>query len=139
MAKRTIVAPLGAVAVGLIALVALAPAPIANAAAASPKSSPPGLITWCEPGGSIPCLAPLQHPPVTYYGHYGGTETFPSNDLVEISCYYFGSPVVHGDNVEDHVVALATISGPEPLNGHVADWDVNLGGKNPWQVGIPAC
>jgi hypothetical protein len=132
----------------IVCLTAIAAAPTATAAAttatataamASPAKPPPGLITWCEPGGSIPCLAQLQHPPVIYYGHSGGSQQLPSDDLVEISCYYFGSPVLHGDNVEDHVVALATPSGPTPLNGHVPDWNVNLGGHNPWQEGIPAC
>jgi hypothetical protein len=74
---------------------------------------------------------------VTYYGHFGGTKQLPSNDLVEISCYYLGSPVVHRDNVEDHVVALATPSGPTPLNGHVPDWKSTSAATTPGRKAFP--
>jgi hypothetical protein len=62
---------------------------------------------------------------------------FASPDLVEISCYYEGTPVAYGDNYEDHVIK--EYSGGESLSGHIPDFFINLGDNNPPNVGIPPC
>jgi hypothetical protein len=85
---------------------------------------------WChnpESGNSVPFFNPS--------GSLGACLASP--DLVEISCYYQGSPVVSGDNFEDHVIK--EYSGGLSFVGHVPDFFVNLGNNNPPNVGIPHC
>lgn len=70
------------------------------------------------------------------YLRYGGVVYLAPNTTVAISCWYRGSPTVDGDNVEDHIFWF----GPNTYaSGHIPDIYVNLGGRNPWQVGIPHC
>jgi hypothetical protein len=67
----------------------------------------------------------------------GGVRCFGGNDLVEISCYYQGSPNAYGDDYQDHVF-LENAGGAADV-GHIPDFFVNLGGVNPPVVHIPLC
>lgn len=122
---------------GLAMSLGLGVAPAVSAAnAATPETVLPYI---CRVGGHSPCWAVTQHSPVYLYGHSGG-KTNVTGDLALISCYYYGTPVVSGDNVEDHVTELRTNAGTyKSADGHIPDWDIDLQQHNPWQVGIPHC
>ncbi len=65
-------------------------------------------------------------------------QILPSNDKVDISCYYFGNPPkpYKGDGYQDHVT-WENIS--KPISGHVPDYYVNFDGQTPDQVGLSQC
>lgn len=126
----------------------------ATAVSSAPAAASSSTSNRCTNAGhSNPCWAWLQR------GSYGkpwchGYSLVPffenstlrgcynaSNDLVEITCYYNGSPVAYGDNYEDHVIAVEGGSGEgnTGMDGHFPDFFVNLGGNNPPNVGIHYC
>lgn len=98
----------------------------------------PPNANYCKVGGTAPCVAGTQDPPVYFYPHSGGSENVGIVEIT-ISCYYFGTPVVNGDNVEDHAVFMIQNGAGFVVNGHVPDAKVDLGGHNPWDDGIPEC
>lgn len=67
----------------------------------------------------------------------GGVHCLGGNDLVEITCYYNGSPTVQGDNYQDHVTKEN--AGSESLTGHIPDFFINLDNHNPPAVNIGHC
>lgn len=129
------VAAVGAGTLAMSLGLATAPAAAANAA-----TKPATVLPYvCRVGGHAPCWAVTQHSPVYLYGHSGG-RTNVTGDLAMITCYYYGTPVVSGDDVEDHVTELRTNAGTyKSVDGHIPDWDMDLHDNNPWQVGIPYC
>jgi hypothetical protein len=122
------------------AAVALASAALLAAPAAQAGGIPPPPYD-CQVNGSAPCAARTQHTPVVLYFHNGGSENI-GLALVRITCYYPGTPVVNGDNIEDHVDFIYDLSQPgggTTVDGHVPDYNIDLGGNNPWTDGIPPC
>jgi hypothetical protein len=120
---------------------------VAQAAPAVPAN--PTSVRCTTPGHANPCWATTENARdggpwgcsypigVPLFLRSGGVRCFGGNDLVEISCYYQGSPVAYGDNYEDHV--FLEDAGRTADVGHIPDWFVNLGGHNPPQVNIPLC
>ena len=127
------------------AAVALASAGLLAAPAATASAAPAGGIPLppisCAVNGTAPCAARTQHTPVILYFHNGGSENI-GLVTVQISCYYPGTPVVNGDNIEDHVTFIYDLSQPgggTTVDGHVPDYNIDLGGNNPWTDNIPPC
>ncbi len=85
-------------------------------------------------GGPYGCSYPIGVP---LFLRSGGVHCLGGNDLVEISCYYSGSPTVGGDSFQDHVISED--AGKTNLTGHIPDFFINLDNNNPKKVGIPAC
>jgi transcriptional regulator with XRE-family HTH domain len=67
----------------------------------------------------------------------GGLMCLNGNDLVEITCYYKGGPIVDADQFQDHVVMVN--AGRLSVVGHIPDRFVDLGNKAPPAAGIPPC
>jgi hypothetical protein len=123
----------------------------AHAVARSAPAVPftPTSVRCTTPGHANPCWATTQNahdggPYGCSYPHgvplflrRGGVHCLGGNDLVEISCYYHGSPTVHGDNYQDHVIAED--AGRTRLTGHIPDFFVNLDHHNPPAVHIHPC
>ncbi|HEX5401250.1 MAG TPA: hypothetical protein VFX16_02990 [Pseudonocardiaceae bacterium] len=121
----------------------------AHAMAAVPAS--PTTVRCTTPGHANPCWATTQDPnnegvtmfncpansPVPLLLRAGGTRCIRSDELVEISCFFQGNPVVGGDNFQDHVIE--DDAGGQAFVGHIPDFFINLGGKTPNNSGIPAC
>jgi hypothetical protein len=122
-----------------LASAALLAAPAATASAAPAGGIPPPPYD-CQVNGLAPCAARTQHTPVILYFHNGGSENIGTT-LVQITCYYPGTPVINGDNIEDHVDLIydSTPGETTSVDGHVPDYNVDLGGNNPWTDGIPPC
>jgi hypothetical protein len=59
------------------------------------------------------------------------------NDLVEITCYYKGGPIVGGDQFQDHVVMVD--AGRLSVVGHIPDGFVDLGNRTPPAARISTC
>jgi hypothetical protein len=114
--------------------------PPALTAPAQPALSFPPNIHVCTVGGTAPCDATTQHTPVFFYPHDGSARKNIGIVTVLITCHYTGTPVVNGDNVEDHVTQIIRSDGTAiNVNGHVPDYNINLNGHNPGDDGIPAC
>lgn len=121
----------------------------ATARAATAVPSTPTSVRCTTPGHANPCWATTlnAHDGGPYGCSYpngvplflrsGGVHCLGGNDLVEISCYYRGSPTVQGDNYQDHVIEED--AGRTSLTGHIPDYFVNLNQSNPPGVHIPAC
>lgn len=93
----------------------------------------------CVVGGDAPCWAVTEAGAV-FYDHSGGSSPWGAGVVVDITCYYFGTPVVNGDNVEDHISTYLSTEGHyHEVSGHIPDASIDLGGHNPWDDNIPEC
>jgi hypothetical protein len=66
----------------------------------------------------------------------GGPVYMPANDTVDVTCYYVGSKDYSGDYELDHVT-YTQFYGTFP--GHIPDINVNFGGREASQAGVPHC
>jgi hypothetical protein len=141
-------AALSLVGVGAASAAPAAPAHVAaHAAAAAPAN--PTSVRCTSPGHANPCWATTEnaHSGGPYGCSYpigvplflrtGGVHCLGGNDLVEISCYYSGSPTVGTDSFQDHVISED--AGSTNLTGHIPDFFINLNNNNPGNVGIHPC
>ncbi len=114
--------------------------PALTAKAPTTASFPPN-INVCKVGGTAPCDASTQHAPVYLYPRSGDPRENIGIVTVQIKCYYLnGTPVVNGDSTEDHVVQIIQLDGfVRNVDGHVPDYNVDLGGHNPADDNIPKC
>ena len=62
-----------------------------------------------------------------------------SNELVMISCFYQGPPVIGNDNLQDHVIQED--GGARKDDGHIPDAFIDLDGNLPNSpaIGIHGC
>jgi len=114
------------------------------AAPASPTSvrclpSYPGVDCWAftqDPANAGAAFCPANSP-VPLLLRAGGTRCIRSDELVEISCFFQGTPNVNGDNFQDHVIEED--AGGTAFVGHIPDFFINLAGNTPRMIGIPGC
>jgi hypothetical protein len=97
-----------------------------------------------NPGHTIPCWAVTTNPgvgnhgcpsnsPVPFFLRSGGVSCIRDGELVEISCW-FRDP---DGSIQDHVIQENAGGRKDP--GHIPDAFIDLGGRNPGDVGIPLC
>jgi len=64
----------------------------------------------------------------------GGKACIGGNDLVLITCWFTGTPVVGNDNIQDHVTAED--AGNRGTDGHIPDFYIDLNNHNPGDPAI---
>lgn len=124
-----------------------APAAHTVAHVSMPVPQTPTSNRCTTPGHQNPCWATTQHAAdggafgcpngVPLFLRTGGVRCIGGNDLVEITCYYNGSPTVQGDNYQEHVTKEN--AGGLSLTGHIPDFFINLDNHNPPAVNIGHC
>ena len=144
-------------AVGVAALATLLLIPVsASAAPAAAGSQGPNAVVnapstsdrCVNSNHTVPCWALTFHAGqgnqgcpngVPFFLRSGGKICLGGNDLVLITCWFTGNPVVGGDSIQDHV----TEENAGGLNdiGHIPDFYIDLNGHNPGDaaIGIPHC
>lgn len=119
-----------------------------HATAAVPAT--PTTVRCTTPGHANPCWATTQNSAdgsglgcpdpasgVPLLLRAGGVRCIRGNELVEISCFFQGNPIVGGDDFQDHVIEED--AGGVAFVGHIPDFYINLGGQTPNNSGIPGC
>jgi hypothetical protein len=63
-----------------------------------------------------------------------------SDSWVNVTCYYSGTTAHASDPYWDHFTSFSGAEAPfTQTPGHVSDYHVNMGGRYPYQNGIPKC
>lgn len=124
-------------------------APTAHTQAASVVSAFPSTSDRCvNSNHTVPCWALTFHAGqgnqgcpngVPFFIRNGPKVCLGGNDLVLISCYFTGNPVVQNDSFQDHVIAEN--AGGRTDIGHIPDFYIDLNNHNPNDpaIGIPHC
>lgn len=128
-----------------------ATAPAAHLQAADIVPNFPSTSDRCvNSSHTIPCWALTFHAGqgnqgcpngVPFFLRNDGKTCIGGNDLVLISCFFHGSPIVGGDNYQDHVIAEN--AGGRTDTGHIPDFYIDLNNHNPdhlqFRPNIPPC
>ena len=126
-----------------------APAPASGSQAPNAVVNAPSTSDRCvNSNHTVPCWALTFHAGqgnqgcpngVPFFLRNGPKTCLGGNDLVLITCWFTGNPVVGGDSIQDHVTEEN--AGGRTDVGHIPDFYIDLNGHNPGDpaIGLSHC